>query len=89
MPSERRHQAIDTSDEAFGLQIEALRAMSAADRVELTAALCRATLQLMDAGIAARYPLASDRERFLRRAVLLLGRELATRVYPDTAGLID
>jgi hypothetical protein len=44
---------------------------------------------MLEAGIAARHPLASPRERFLRRAIVLLGRELAVQVYPDAAALTD
>ena len=33
--------------------------------------------------IAHRYPAASEREQFLRRAILLYGPDLAARAYPD------
>lgn len=80
---------LDTSDEASRAQVEQWRAMTPAQKAELVASLTRATLQMMEAGIAARYPNASARERFLRRAILTLGRELAVLVYPDAAELND
>ncbi len=80
---------LDTSDEASRAQVERWRAMTPAQKAELVAALTGATLQMMNAGISARYPNASERERFLRRAILTLGRELAVRVYPEAAELDD
>ncbi len=82
-------RSLDTSDEASRAQVERWRAMTPAQKAELVAALTGATLQMMDAGIAERYPNASERERFLRRAILTLGRELAVRVYPEAAELND
>ena len=41
------------------------------------------------AGIRIAYPSASVRERFLRLAIRRLGRELAARVYPEAAAIID
>lgn len=61
--------------------------MSPAEKAALVEALNRAVRQLAEAGIAARYPHASARERFLRFAILRLGRDLAVRVYPDAADL--
>lgn len=78
----------DTSPEMQRVQAARWRAMSDAEKAALVAGLCTATLALADAGIAARYPDASPRERFLRRAVLMLGRDLAARVYPDAAQLL-
>jgi hypothetical protein len=80
---------LDTSDDASARQVERWRAMTAREKAELVAGLYRAAIQMVDAGIAARYPEASPRERFLRRAILTLGRELAISAYPDAAVLTD
>ncbi len=80
---------LDTSEEASRAQVERWREMTDAEKAELVASLTRTALQMMDAGIEGRYPHASERERFLRRAILTLGSELATCVYPDAADLVD
>ena len=53
-------------------EVERWREMTDAEKAELVASLTRTALQMMDAGIAGRYPHASKRERFLRRAILTL-----------------
>ena len=80
-------RAIDTSDLASDMQVTRWRTMTAGEKAALVIALCRTTRQLAEAGIAARYPDASARERFLRLAILNLGRDLALQVYPDAAQL--
>lgn len=80
-------RAIDTSDLAADQQVARWRTMTAAEKAAVVTALCRTTRQLAEAGIAARYPDASARERFLRLAILHLGRDLAVQVYPDAAQL--
>jgi hypothetical protein len=49
--------------------------------------LTRAAHELARAGIQHRYPDAGPREQFLRLAVLLLGDDLARKVYRDLATL--
>lgn len=61
--------------------------MTATEKAALITGLTRATLDLALAGIGHRYPSASAREQFLRRAILLYGRELAARAYPDIDSL--
>ena len=80
-------QPLDTADQAAAMQVARWRTMSAAEKAALVASMYRATVAVADAGIAARYPEASGRERFLRRAILHLGRDLAVRAYPDAARL--
>jgi hypothetical protein len=77
----------DTSEEAYQQQVARWREMSPAEKAALVAGLYRATQHLADAGIRARHPIASPRERFLRRAILNLGRDLAVQAYPDAADL--
>ena len=63
--------------------------MTATEKASLITGLTRATFDLALAGIGHRYPAASAREQFLRRAILLYGRDLAARAYPaiDILGL--
>ena len=63
--------------------------MTHGEKAELVAGLYRATIQILDAGIAARYPHASPRERFLRRAIVTLGRELTVAAYPEASAITD
>ena len=79
--------AVDTPPEIEAMQIEGWRRMTPTDKAALITGLTRATFDLALAGIGVRYPAASARERFLRRAILLYGRELAARAYPDLAVL--
>jgi hypothetical protein len=42
---------------------------------------------MAQAGVRHRYPAASDREVFLRLAIITLGRDLAVRVHPEIDAL--
>jgi hypothetical protein len=79
----------DTAADIEQRQIERWRRMSPMEKMALVSAASRAVRQLAEAGIRERYPNASERERFLRYAILTLGRELAETVYPDAADLSD
>jgi hypothetical protein len=57
--------------------------MSATQKADLITALNRAAREMALAGVRQRYPGASDREVFLRLAILTLGPELARQAYPD------
>jgi hypothetical protein len=81
--------AADTTAEIEDRQIRAWREMSPADKAALVTGLTNATIVLARAGVRARHPGASDRELFLRLAILTLGRDLAGRVYPDARSLAD
>ena len=76
-------RALDTAPDADAFQVARWRAMSPARKASLVASLSRATIHLAEAGIRARHPGDSPRERFLRLAILRLGRPLAVHVYPD------
>ena len=89
MSSSTFGRALDTSDQAWQAQVDRWRAMTPDEKAQLAMALYHSTIEMMEAGIATRYPQASPRERFLRRAMLTLGRELAVQVYPDAADLAD
>ena len=81
--------AADTSADVEERQVLAWREMSPADKAALVAGLTNATIALARAGLRERHPDASDRELFLRLAILTLGRELAGRAYPDARSLAD
>jgi len=57
--------------------------MSPAQKADLITALSSAAREMALAGVRHRYPGASDREQFLRLAILTLGPELARRAYPE------
>jgi hypothetical protein len=79
--------ALDTTSEAWSRQIDLWRAMTAQQKAQLVSSLSRAARRFAEAGIAARYPNASPRDRFLRLAILQLGDELAAEAYPEAARL--
>lgn len=79
--------ALDTSAEVERIQIERWRRLSPADKAAVVAGLTQAAHDLAAAGIRHRYPHATPREQFLRLAILLLGSDLARKVYPDSATL--
>jgi len=69
-------------------QIEGWRRMSASEKAAMIAGLTRAAVELAAAGVRARHPDASPREQFLRRAIVLLGPDLARKAYPDVQRLL-
>jgi hypothetical protein len=80
----------DTPLDVEERQIDAWRHMPDAEKAALLTSLTQAAFAMAEAGLRARYPNASGRELFLRRAILLHGRDLAARVYPeiDERGLV-
>ncbi len=69
--------------------VEAWRAMPPATKAATVTGLTRAACALTSAGIRQRYPDASDIEHFLRVACIMLGPELASRVYPGVGALVE
>ena len=84
-----RSPLIDTSDEAWTLQVDLWRQMAPAQRIALVGELNEGVKQLAMAGIRQRHPGADARECFLRYARLTLGAELALSAYPELAELDD
>jgi hypothetical protein len=84
---ERHALAADTPDDIERRQIEQWRIMSPAQKAAIVSGLTRAAYALAFAGIRQRYPNASDREQFLRVALITLGSELARKAYPEIAAL--
>jgi hypothetical protein len=87
--SESFGRALDTTPEASEVQAASWRMMTAREKADLVAALSRVTRELAERGIRARHPDASEREVFLRLAILQLGRELAVQAYPDAAHFVS
>jgi hypothetical protein len=73
--------ANDTSAEAAEVQRRVLRAMSPARKVSLVEDANRTARSLALAGIGLRFPHASPSERFRLLMDLLLGKDLAAKVY--------
>ena len=79
----------DTSAAAADLQAKVLRAMPASRKVALVEDANRTARQLALAGIALRFPAASRQERVRLLMDIVLGADLAERVYgprAETAG---
>jgi hypothetical protein len=72
---------IDTDPEIERRRIELYRAMSPQRKVELVEDANRTARELALAGIAHRFPEATEAERTRILFGLVLGEELATRVY--------
>ncbi len=81
--------SLDTSPDVERAQVEAWRRMSAAEKAALVTGLSRAAYTMTWAGVRQRHPDASAHEIFLRVAIIVLGEQLATLVYPDAADVIS
>lgn len=77
--------AADTPLEIERLQVEAWRRMTPAEKAATITALTQAATDMTWAGVRQRHPGASEREVFLRVAIITLGPELACAAYPDAA----
>ena len=73
--------ASDTTIEIERLQIDRLRQMPAWRKVELACQMGQAVRALALAGLRQRYPNYTPEQRQRRLADLMLGPELASRVY--------
>jgi hypothetical protein len=82
-----RPLAADTARDVEDRQIEGWRRLTPAEKAATVTGLTRTTFALALAGVASRDPAASPREQFLRRAIVLHGRELAARAYPEIDAL--
>jgi hypothetical protein len=63
--------------------------MSPLRKLGLVGDLTVTTRELCLAGIRMRHPGATEREGVVRMALIVLGRELAVRAYPEAARLDD
>lgn len=77
----------DTTPDAEALLTERLRTMTPEQKLRLTLEMSRTVRELALAGVRSRHPAATEREVFLRLAVVLHGTELAQAAYPEIADL--
>ncbi len=71
----------DTQPESEALQIQLLRQAPPWRKLEMMAQLNASARQLADQGLRQRFPLAGESELRRRLAGLVLGEELASKVY--------
>lgn len=76
-----------TSIAAARHQIELWRRMTPAEKLGLVSSASRSAHAMAAAGVRQRYPQATEREVFLRLAVLRLGHELAREAFPEVENL--
>ena len=76
----------DTHPKMEALQIQLLRQASPARKMEMLAQLNASARTLALTGLRSHYPLASEPELRRRLADLLLGEELALKVYGSVVG---
>jgi hypothetical protein len=79
----------DTTAAAEDLQVRRWQEMTAEEKGALITGLSRAAAAMTVAGIRHRHPSASEREIFVRYAILTLGADLACRAYPDAVSYIE
>jgi hypothetical protein len=79
----------DTTAAAEDVQVRRWREMTPVEKGALVTGLSQAAAAMTVAGIRHRHPSASEREIFLRYAILTLGADLACRAYPDAASHIE
>lgn len=75
--------AADTDAAIEARQIDGWRRMTDREKAALITGLTQASFAMALAGVRQRYPNASEREQFLRLALITLGVDLATKAYPD------
>jgi len=78
-----RPLTLDTSREVERLQIEGWRRMSPAEKARTVTSLTTAAIEMTKAGIRHRHPDESPEFHRMRLAEILLGTDLAHRVFPN------
>ena len=73
----------DTHPEAERVQIELIRQMPSWRKLDLIGQMIQTSRMLALSGLRQRHPDETPEELRLRLAVLMLGRETATRVYGE------
>jgi hypothetical protein len=71
----------DTSPEAWAVYIGLIRRMSPAERMAIATSMMESGNHTAEAGVRRRFPEADDREVFLRRVQLMIGKELFRKAY--------
>jgi hypothetical protein len=73
----------DTSPEAWRILLDIYRQMTLEEKLQRTFEMSTFLRSVVEAGIRADYPQASEREIFLRLAQRTLGNDLFEKVYGD------
>jgi hypothetical protein len=76
----------DTSPEAWRLQMRAIRDLTPSERLRRWEEFNDALLEMEVEAFRRRFPLLTERQRFLARMRLRYGAELAEAIWPDAAG---
>lgn len=79
-----RRLSLDTAPEIEEMQIDGWRRMSATDKASTVTSLTRAAIEMTKAGIRHRHPDETPEAQRRRLADILLGPELARRVFGAT-----
>ena len=79
----------DTTAAAEDVQVRRWREMTPEEKGALITGLSQAVGAMTVAGIRHRHRSASEREIFLRYAILTLGADLACRAFPDATSYIE
>ena len=82
-----RFVPLDTTPEAYRVQLEVLRRMTPEQCLEQAMRLSETVIRLCESGIRAHHPEYGDREIFLARARAVLGDPLFREAYPDAPRL--
>jgi hypothetical protein len=82
-PRRLRHVPLDTSPEAHAAQIEAYRRMGGRERTAVLFRLNQLAREAAAAGIRSRHPAYTEEQVRYALFRLLLGEELARKVWPD------
>jgi len=85
----RARLSADTTRDIEDRQIEQWRNLSSVNVAQRLNAAWTAGMHLAWFGLTDRFPAASDEELRVRLAILLLGRDLAARMYPHADALSD
>lgn len=71
----------DTDPRAMEVWLELLRGKTPGEKIEMAFGLTDFALRMAESGVRVNYPLASEREVFLRTAALRLPRDLMIKAY--------
>ncbi len=78
---------MDTSADAYRLQLAAFRSMTPARRLQIADEMSSAVRDLAEAGLHRRRPDLADEERRADLAEILLGKELAAAARREHSGV--
>jgi hypothetical protein len=71
----------DTSPEAWAVYVDIFSRKSPGEKIAQVFSITESGWQTCESGLREKFPQASDREIFLRRVRLVLGKDLFRKVY--------